>query len=84
VSRPSEKFYAAGSIRTSKKVTDGFDYRTGQPVQKANHEWRQMLRELNAKGGYVKVQDGETWGMRRTGRVERPSEIEFEIYGYIK
>jgi hypothetical protein len=84
VSRPHEKFYAAGQIRTSRKVTDGFDYKTGQPVHLANHEWRQRLRDLAAKGGYVKVQDGETWGMRRTHRPERPSEIEFEIYGYVK
>ena len=83
MNRATDKFYAAGQIRTSKKVTDGFDYRTGQPVRKANHEWRQRLRELQARGGYVKVQQGETWGMARTGRPARPSEIEFEIYGYI-
>ncbi len=79
-----DSVYVAGQLRRTKTQTDGFDYKTGQPARKANHEWRQRLNELRARGGYVKVQDGETWGMARTGRAERPSEIEFEIYGYIK
>lgn len=82
--RQGERTKMIDRTRRTSKTLHGFDYALGKPVERTTQEWRQQLHRLVAQNGYVEHHDGETWGRRRTGEKQRPSVIEFEIYGYIK
>jgi len=60
-----------------RKTLPGFDYRTGRPVEAPISEWREHLRHLIEKGGFRRVEFGETFGHGKHGR------IEFEVYGRV-
>jgi len=60
------------------KTLAGFDYVTGQAISLLTTEWRARLRLLILKGGFRRVEFGETFGHRKGGL------IEFEVYGTVQ
>jgi hypothetical protein len=59
---------------------EGFDYRTGTSVVKSIREWKADTREIVAKGGKRRVENGETFVSIKTP--ERMV-LAFEIYANV-
>lgn len=56
----------------------GFDYLSGQPVERNVAEWRAALANVMAAGGMRHVEDGETFAKGADGR------LVFEVYGIVQ
>ena len=60
------------------KSIAGFDYKINRPVERPLKEWREQLTQLQAKGGFRRVDGGETFGHDQKGI------IAFEIYATVR
>lgn len=59
------------------QLIDGFDYRTGQAVQKSRADWRDALAQVVNAGGRRRVDGGETFAHGKDGL------LLFEVYAVV-
>ena len=60
------------------KAIKGFDYVANRPAELTLVQWRERLSKLIEKGGFRRVEAGETFGHNKAGI------IEFEIYATVR
>jgi hypothetical protein len=47
--------------RRARRAIAGFDYRTGEHIEKSAREWRDLRESIIADGGFAKWCHGEQW-----------------------
>ena len=66
------------------KSLKGWDYRQDKAVERTTKEWKQDLADVIKRGGFRRIENGETFAHIPFSGRKLPNEgIQFEIYGRV-